>query len=92
MSEAESDWDAQWEEREAAKKNTGLFTNRVFAQPLGDGLVRVNFGEVIDTEPSYHTAIVITAANAVAFGELIYRMGIALTPPSDEQATEAVDG
>jgi hypothetical protein len=67
--------DDLWMDQEAAKKLTGIYTNRVFVQPLGDGLVRVNFGEVLDeSEPTYHTALVMTAINAAAFAELIQRL------------------
>lgn len=79
--EADTEYDT-WLDTEAAKKLNGQFTNRIFVQHLGDGLIRLNFGDVLDVEePSYHTAIVLTANNAVQFAELIYRMGNAAMPP-----------
>lgn len=87
--EAESDPDADyntWLNADAAKKLSGQFSNRLFAQHLGDGLLRLNFGDVMDPdEPTYHTALVITAANAVQFAQLIYRMGM-----ESQAAQEAV--
>ncbi|HEX4694978.1 hypothetical protein [Sphingomonas sp.] len=69
--------DDSWMDREAAKKLNGLYANRVYVQPLGSGMVRINFGEIIDADdPSYHSAIVVTAEQATQFGELIYRLGM----------------
>lgn len=61
-----------WEDREASKKIDGKFANRVYVQPLGNGMVRVNFGEVLDEYPSYHTAVVMTASDALRFAGLIH--------------------
>jgi len=69
-----------WEDREAAKKLTGVFANRVYVQPISPGMVRVNFGEVLDEEPTYHTAIVLTAADAMSFAALIYQVAQANLP------------
>ena len=66
-----------WEDREAAKKITGQFANRIFVQPLKNGLVRINFGEVLDEEASYHTAIIVTAEQAVEFAQVIYNISTA---------------
>jgi hypothetical protein len=66
-----------WEDQEAAKKITGQFANRIFVQPLQNGLVRINFGEVLDTEASYHTAIVVTAEQAIGFAQVIYNISTA---------------
>lgn len=80
---AEPDYDT-WLNAEAVKKLNGQFANRLFVQHLGDGLLRLNFGDVMDeSEPAYHTAIVVTAANAISIAELIYRMGL------DAQAAQA---
>ena len=81
QAEADVDWDT-WLNSEAVKKLNGQFTNRLFVQHLGDGLIRLNFGDVMDAqEPTYHTAIVLTASNAMQFAELIYRMASAAIPP-----------
>ena len=73
-----ADSEDNWEDREASKKNDGKFANRIYVQPLGNGMVRVNFGEVLDEFPSYHTAIVMTAANAVEFAGLMQNVGAAV--------------
>ena len=76
-----------WENREAARRINALFANQVFVQPVGDGMLRINFGQVLtDEEPSYHSAVVISGQNAVAFGELIYRYGRILTAPPQPSA------
>lgn len=83
MATTPEDYTPDWLDTDAAKKNNGIFTNRIFVQHLGEGMLRLNFGEILAADdPSYHTALVISAANAVTFAELIYRMGnAALTPP-----------
>jgi len=63
-----------WEHTEAAKKLNALYTNRIYVQPLGEGIVRINFGETMDAEPSYHTAIAATPEQAIEFASLIYRV------------------
>ena len=72
-----------WMDQEAVKKLNGLFVNRIYVQHLGDQMMRLNFGEVLDPDdPSYHTALVISAANAKAFAELIFQhANAALAPP-----------
>jgi hypothetical protein len=61
-----------WLDVEASKKNVGQFANRIFVQPLGNGMVRINLGEVLDDDPSYHTAIVVTAEQGMQFASLIH--------------------
>lgn len=63
-----------WYEMEAAKKINGLFANRIYVQPLGEGLVRINFGEVLDADPSYHSAVVVTALQAKQFAQVIFNV------------------
>jgi len=84
-----------WEEREAAKKVNGLYANHVYVQPLGQGMVRVNFGEVLDEEPRYHTAVVLTPENARDFAILMYQIAVRLAPepelsPEQPQGTPNV--
>ena len=74
-----------WEDREAAKKINGIYANRIFVQPLGDGMVRINLGEVIDEDRSYHTAAVVTAHQAVAFAQIIYSIATSVIE-ADRQA------
>jgi hypothetical protein len=78
---AEDQYNDDWEHRDAARKISALFANQVYVQPVGDGMLRINFGQVLsDDEPSYHTAVVVSARNAVAAGELLYRYGQSLLP------------
>jgi hypothetical protein len=79
--------DEYWEQRDASKKNPGLYTNQIYVQHLGEGLLRLSFGEVLDDEPRYHSALVLTAHNAYAFGELMMRMAQAAAAAE----TEALD-
>lgn len=72
--------DDYWEETEAAKKLNAIFANQVYVQHLGSSLLRINLGESLDEEPRYHTAIVMTAANAYQFGALLMRMAEATLP------------
>jgi hypothetical protein len=82
----DQDYDT-WEHREASKKLTAVHTNQVFVQPMADGLLRVSFGEVLDDEAQYHTALIMTARNALLFGDLIARTAAAmLNPPPIVQA------
>lgn len=67
-----------WEDTFAAKKLNGIYSNRIYAQPLGDGMVRINFGEILDDEPRYHTAIVATAAQVKAFAQLMFNVSQAV--------------
>ena len=71
-----------WEHVDAIKKLTAAYVNQLFIQPLGDGNLRLNFGEALDEEPRYHTAIVISAANAKSFAELIHRWAVDTLAPS----------
>lgn len=80
-----------WLETEAAKKIQGLFANQVYVQHLGSGLLRVNFGEVLDEDPRFHSAIVLTAENAYAFGALMQRMAqAAVAPPPSKDPVNVV--
>ncbi len=67
-----------WQEIEAAKKINGLFANRIYVQPLGDGMVRINLGEVLDEETSYHSAVVVTALQAKQFAQVIFNVASAI--------------
>jgi hypothetical protein len=83
--------DDDWEHIEAAKKIDAIFANQVFVQPLGDGLLRLNFGEVLDDQPRYHSAIVISARNGLALADLIDRIARAtLTPGTQFTSTATV--
>lgn len=71
-----------WLHREAAKKLNALYSNRIFVQPLPEGLVRLNFGEVLDEdEPTYHSCVILTAENALQFADLIRNVAAGLLPP-----------
>jgi hypothetical protein len=74
--------DTYWDQ-EAVKKIPAIYTNRVFVQHLGQGMMKVNFGEIVSdpTEPSYHASLVMTAANASEFAGLIYQMAQAILAP-----------
>lgn len=62
---------------ESSRKLRGLFTDRIYVQPHGDGMhMRINFGEVVGGETQYHTAIVVSSANAVEFASLIHRLAV----------------
>ncbi len=62
---------------QSSRKLRGLFTDRVYVQPHGDGMhLRINLGEVVGGEAQYHTAIVVSSADALEFAELIHRMGL----------------
>lgn len=64
-----------WEHSEAAKKITAQYANRIFSQPLGEGMVRITFGEMTETiDPVYHTSIVVTPELALEFAEVIHRV------------------
>jgi len=77
-----------WEDIEEAKKINGTFANRIFVQPLGNGMVRINFGEVLDEFPSYHTAIVVRADQAAGFAQVIYNISTGVIE-AEQQAAEA---
>lgn len=81
--------DDYWEDREASKKLTGRYANRIYVQPLGNGMVRINFGEVLDEEPSYHSAIVVTAEQAIGFAHVIFNVSTELAE-AEHQASSAV--
>lgn len=86
VSDLFEDVENPWADQEAVKRITGLYTNRIFVQHLGDGMLRLNFGEILDPDdPSYHTALVISAGNAKAFAELIVRQANAALGLSGEQ-------
>ena len=95
----EVDASDNWEHIDAIKKLTAVYVNQLFIQPLGDGNLRLNFGEALDDEPRYHTAIVISAENAKLFSELVYRWAVdtitppVITPPTIQAVpTEPVNG
>lgn len=73
-----------WEEREAAKRLNALYTHNIYVHPIGGGMVRINFGASLDEEPSYHTALVMTAENARDFACLIYGVAVQLAPEPDQ--------
>lgn len=89
-----------WFDREAAKKINGVYANRIFVQPTTDGLLRLNFGEIYDDDPTYHTAIILSAANAESFARLIHGMAVTLLmppvappeTPEEQQAGAAANG
>jgi hypothetical protein len=85
--------DDLWEHQEASKKLTALYANRIFAQPLGEGVLRVNFGEMTETiDPSYHSAIVVTPELALEFADVIFRVATELLRAQQERADrEALD-
>lgn len=61
----------------SARKLRGLFTDRIYIQPHGDGMhLRINFGEVVGGAAEYHTAIVVSSTEAVEFAELMHRMAL----------------
>lgn len=71
-----------WLHREAVKKLTAVYASRIFVQPVGQGMVRLSFGEALDDDdPIYHTSIVMTATNAAQFAELIYSTSQAILAP-----------
>ncbi len=70
-----------FEHVEAVKKLNAIYTNQVFVQPLGDGNIRINFGETLDEEPRYHTSVVVSAANALDFANLVARMANSILSP-----------
>ncbi|RYE03221.1 MAG: hypothetical protein EOP61_05520 [Sphingomonadales bacterium] len=87
-----------WEEEEASKAIRGMFTNRLYVQHLGSGLLRLNYAEVLtEHDPQYHTALVMTAENAFAFGQLMQRMAMAAlgqgeAPPAIVNVPETPNG
>ena len=61
-----------WEHQEASKKIIAQYANRIFAQPLAEGTVRISFGEMPESfDPIYHTAIVVTPELAIEFAQVI---------------------
>lgn len=72
-----------WEEREASKRLTPTYVSNIYVQPAGGGMVRLNFGAAMDLDPTYHTALVMSADNAREFAKLIYQIAIALSPEPD---------
>lgn len=82
--------DDTWMHIEEVKKLRSAYANQIFVQPLGDSNIRVNFGEVLDDEPRYHTALVLSASNALQFAQLIERWArITLGEPELEEATQS---
>lgn len=76
-----------WEHSEAAKKLNALYANRIYVQPLPEGAVRINFGETMDADPSYHTAIVATPHQALDFASVIFRIAQAMI--EDQKSADA---
>lgn len=73
----EQDDDNLWEHQQAAKKLTAQYANRIFAQPLAEGTVRISFGEMSETfDPLYHTAIVVTPELAIEFAQVINQVAL----------------
>lgn len=67
--------DDLWEHNEAAKRITAQYANRIFVQPLGEGTVRISFGEMTDSvDPIYHTSIVATPELAMQFAEVMHQV------------------
>ncbi len=61
--------------REAAAKAQPMFANRIYALPLGEGLVRFSFGEtLLAEEAAFHTSIVTTPERALEFADIIARV------------------
>jgi hypothetical protein len=63
-----------WPHLEEIKKLRASYANQVFVQPMGDGNLRLNFGETLDEESLYHTAVVLSYGNAIELSSLIQRM------------------
>ena len=85
------DFDVYWEDREASKGVNGIYTNRVFVYQTNDGLLRINFGEMVDDAPRYHTAIVVSPTNAVIFAQLMHQVASPMIqPPPLEGGPEPV--
>ncbi|OYW47088.1 MAG: hypothetical protein B7Z08_07560 [Sphingomonadales bacterium 32-68-7] len=61
---------------EAAKKLNALYANRLFVQPLGEGLIRLNLGEFHDWEPTYHSASVMTPEMALELATVLHRVAL----------------
>lgn len=84
----QDDSDDLWIHDEAAKKVNALYANRLFAQPLNEGVIRISFGEMSDNiDPKYHSAIVVTPEMAVDFAEVIHRVAQAAIKAQQEYAT-----
>ena len=80
-----------WEDREASKHLNAIFANRIFVQAVGDGLVRLNFGEITEEEPRYHSALLVSAHSAASFAQLMYQMASAILPPVPDLAAGATE-
>jgi hypothetical protein len=55
------------------KELSALYCNRMYVLPQGTNL-RVALGEVISGDSKYHSAVVISAADALEMGRLLVRM------------------
>ncbi len=57
-------------------------------------MLRLTFGELLDDQPRYHSAITITAQNAAEFAVLIYKFAEAAIAPTIPVAdpTESPNG
>ena len=79
-----------WEHNDAAKKVPAQYANRIFVQPLGEGMVRISMGEMNETiDPIYHTSIVATPELAMEFAEVIHRVAGQLLIAQQEAAERA---
>lgn len=84
---SQADDDDLYLHAEAVKKVTALYANRIFAQPMAEGMVRVSFGEMSDTfDPSYHSAIALTPELALEFADVVQRVAARVMKHRDELA------
>lgn len=73
-----------WDHKDAASKITATFANQAFVQPLGDGLIRISFGETFpdELEVRYHTSVVMSARNALELAQIMYRFSAPIVAPT----------
>lgn len=64
------------EAMDKSKRLHGLYADRIFVHPTGQHL-RISFGEKIDDETTFHTAIVVADNEAVKFATLMLRIATA---------------
>jgi hypothetical protein len=69
---AERDWELL-DAQEKSKQLKPLFTNRIYAEPVGRNL-RISFGERIGEETVFHSSIVMPLEEALQAGDLLFRM------------------
>lgn len=68
----EREWEL-FDAQEKSKALNPLFSNRIYAQPIGRNL-RLSFGERIGEETVFHTSIVMPLEEALQTGDLLLRM------------------